>query len=115
MLDFSITLDTTGLLILVAIIVLSAVWGKPRRDIFVFISGALIGFLVEWYGITREIWSYPHGQQLPPLLMIIAWGLVSLAVVHLALIFKVIEQKEEHAVRRWLRRGLKQKKKRSKK
>lgn len=114
MLDFSINLDTAGLLILVIIILLSVVWGKPKRDIFIFISGALIGFMVEWYGITREIWSYPHGQQLPPLLMILAWGIVSLAVVHLALILNIIEQKEEHTVRKWLRR-LKQKDKGSKK
>jgi prolipoprotein diacylglyceryltransferase len=70
----------------------------------VFISGSLIGFLVEWYGITREIWSYPHGQQLPPLLMIIAWGCVSLTIVHLSLIFNFIEQEEEHKIRKWLRK-----------
>jgi len=102
--SFSINLDMTGLSILVGILLLSFTWSNIKRDLFVFLSGSLIGFLVEWYGISREIWTYPHGQQLPPLLMIIVWGLVSLAIVHLALIFNFIEQKEEHRIRKWLKK-----------
>ncbi len=90
---FYITLDSIGFMIFGGIIVLSVLMGKFKRDIFIFTSGAILGFLVEWYGISREIWSYPHGQQLPPLLMILAWGVVTLSSYHLSLILRTATKK----------------------
>jgi hypothetical protein len=101
--DFS-SLDLTVLSLLFGVFLLSFTWSNLKRDLFVFISGSLFGLMVEWYGISRGIWSYPNGEQLPPLLMIISWGFVSLIIVHFSLIFNFIEQKEEHVIRKWLKK-----------
>lgn len=86
--DFYINLDSVGFVLFGGIIALSVYMGNFKKDIFIFISGAIIGLLVEWYGITREIWSYPHGQQLPYLLMPLVWGTVALSMYHLSFILK---------------------------
>jgi hypothetical protein len=77
------TLDLAGGVIFLVLIALALYVGDPKRDLLVVISGSLVGGVLEWWGTTRGVWTYVSGGT-PPLIVIVAWGVVCLAVVHLA-------------------------------
>lgn len=52
--------------------------GDRRYVILTFIAGSLLGIFLEYWGTTRECWTY-YTLQKPPLFAILAHGLASVA------------------------------------
>ncbi len=50
----------------------------PRRDLLLFLAGTALGWLLEYWGTTRECWTY-YTQQTPPLETAFAHGFASIA------------------------------------
>lgn len=47
--------------------------GKHRRDVLMFAAGALLGFLLEYWGTSRECWTY-YTAAVPPAVAVFAHG-----------------------------------------
>ena len=52
--------------------------GDHRYALTIFIAGAALGIFLEYWGTTRECWTY-YTLQKPPLFAILAHGLASVA------------------------------------
>lgn len=74
-----------------------AVSGKtPRRDMVLFVAGTALGYGLEYWGTTRECWTY-HTGETPPMVTALAHGFASVAfgraaqVIHtlLSLVFEL--------------------------
>jgi hypothetical protein len=50
----------------------------PRRDVVIFVSGSLLGVFLEYWGTSRQCWTYYTGE-VPPLVAIFAHGFASIA------------------------------------
>ena len=50
----------------------------PRRDVVLFIMGTALGYGLEYWGTTRECWTY-HTGETPPLVTAFAHGFASVA------------------------------------
>jgi hypothetical protein len=50
----------------------------PRRDVMIFLSGSLLGVFLEYWGTSRECWTYYTGQ-VPPPVATFAHGFASVA------------------------------------
>jgi len=51
---------------------------NARRDLLLFFAGTALGWLLEYWGTTRECWTY-YTQQTPPLETAFAHGFASVA------------------------------------
>ena len=50
----------------------------PRRDVQVFLAGSLLGVFLEYWGTSRECWTY-YTQQVPPPVAVVAHGFAAIA------------------------------------
>ncbi len=65
--------------VVVVLMVLVTVLGaKPRRDLLLFVSGALLGVFLEYWGTSRHCWIY-YTLQEPPLEAALAHGFATVA------------------------------------
>ena len=65
------------------LIVLVVALGKPhRRDLCLFLAGTGLGFLLEYWGTTRQCWTYYSGQT-PPFMAAAAHGFAQVCFVRL--------------------------------
>ena len=51
---------------------------KPRRDVMVFLAGSLLGIFLEYWGTSRQCWTYYTGQ-VPPAVACVAHGFSAIA------------------------------------
>jgi hypothetical protein len=80
-----------GLMLLVALRCPS-----PKRDVLLFVSGTVAGLFLEYWGTSRECWTY-YTRQIPPPVAVAAHGFASVAFARVA---DVVERWEIVAARR---------------
>jgi hypothetical protein len=51
---------------------------EPRRDVLLFAAGSLLGVFLEYWGTSRECWTY-YNRQVPPPAAVFAHGFASVA------------------------------------
>ena len=51
---------------------------NPRRDVLLFAAGSLLGIFLEYWGTSRECWTY-YNRQVPPPAAVFAHGFASVA------------------------------------
>lgn len=51
---------------------------KPRRDLLVFAAGSFLGIFLEYWGTSRECWTY-YTREIPPWVAIVAHGFAAIA------------------------------------
>jgi hypothetical protein len=49
-----------------------------RSEVLIFLAGSALGYFLEYWGTTRECWTYYTGQT-PPLFAVLAHGMASVA------------------------------------
>jgi hypothetical protein len=101
----SVLLDDFGLmpwLLLVGVMFLLFFRSDYRTDIPLFISGLALGYWGEWWGTTREVWTYWNDatppDYLPPL-----WGIGLLTVNRLS---SFVEPLFDRDLPKWSRWGM---------
>ncbi len=58
----------------------------PRRDVVLFLMGTALGYGLEYWGTTRQCWTY-HTQQTPPMVTAFAHGFASIAFFRATQVF----------------------------
>jgi hypothetical protein len=51
---------------------------RPRRDVTLFVAGSLLGVFLEYWGTSRECWTY-YTREVPPVVACVAHGFAALA------------------------------------
>jgi len=51
---------------------------NPRGDVLLFLAGSSLGIFLEYWGTSRQCWTY-YTQQVPPPIAIVAHGFAALA------------------------------------
>ncbi len=51
---------------------------NPRRDVMIFVAGSFLGVFLEYWGTSRECWTY-YTRQVPPPVATFAHGFASVA------------------------------------
>lgn len=74
---------------LMGVALISILPGNRRTGLVIFISGSLLGIFLEYWGTTRECWTY-YTLQKPPLFAILAHGLASVAFWRVAALVESI-------------------------
>jgi hypothetical protein len=65
--------------VVIALMVLVAIIGaKPKRDLPLFLAGALLGIFLEYWGTTRFCWTY-YTREKPPIEAALAHGFATVA------------------------------------
>lgn len=67
---------TIGVLVLMVVVIV--VRPRPGRDLVLFVTGATLGILLEYWGTSRYCWTY-WTRQTPPLEAVLAHGFASIA------------------------------------
>jgi len=89
---------TVAALLLCALIILSP--GRKRTALLIFIAGAGLGYFLEFWGTTRECWTY-YTRETPPLFAVLAHGMAALAFARAgALVYEIAV---ERGGARWTR------------
>lgn len=57
---------------------------EPRRDLSVFAAGTALGVLLEYWGTSRECWTY-YTHQVPPPVAVVAHGFAAVAFTRVAI------------------------------
>jgi hypothetical protein len=68
---------------LILCVMLIATPGKKRTALLVFCAGAGLGYFLEYWGTTRECWTY-YTRETPPLFAVLAHGMAAHAFVRAA-------------------------------
>ena len=55
----------------------------PRRDVVVFIAGSSLGVFLEYWGTSRECWTY-YTRETPPAVAVLAHGFAAVAFARVA-------------------------------
>lgn len=67
---------TWAVLVVMGLVVVDV--GDPRRDVALFVAGSVLGVFLEYWGTSRQCWTYYTGE-VPPLIAIPAHGFAALA------------------------------------
>ena len=67
---------TQVVLVIVAFVTLRC--PNARRDAFLFVAGSALGVLLEYWGTSRQCWTY-YTQEVPPPVTVFAHGFASVA------------------------------------
>ena len=51
---------------------------NPRRDVVVFLAGAGLGIFLEYWGTSRQCWTY-YTREVPPAVAVVAHGFAAVA------------------------------------
>jgi hypothetical protein len=70
----------------------------PRRDVVLFVMGTALGYGLEYWGTTRECWTY-HTGETPPLVTAFAHGFASVAFWRASQVFHTVMDMVADAVR----------------
>jgi hypothetical protein len=69
---------TASKIVLAVMIVVTITSTTCRRDLALFVAGTALGWLLEYWGTTRNCWTY-YTHQTPPLITAFAHGFASVA------------------------------------
>jgi hypothetical protein len=73
--------DITSSRVVFALMVALTLFGRDhRRDVVVFAAGAGLGIFLEYWGTSRECWTY-YTREVPPLMAVLAHGFAAIAFV----------------------------------
>ncbi len=61
----------------------------PRRDVLLFVSGTVAGLFLEYWGTSRECWTY-YTRQVPPPVAVAAHGFASVAFARAADVLELV-------------------------
>jgi hypothetical protein len=75
-------------LVIGLMVALSIYAPDPRRDVLLFIAGAALGALLEYWGTSRECWTY-YTREVPPLVCVFAHGFAATAFSRTAAFLQV--------------------------
>lgn len=70
-------------LVVCAMLVVAAHTRDPRRDLALFLAGSSLGLALEYWGTSRECWTY-YTQQVPPPVAVFAHGFAAVAFSRVA-------------------------------
>ncbi|MBX3131392.1 MAG: hypothetical protein KF718_32035 [Polyangiaceae bacterium] len=51
---------------------------RPRRDVVLFVGASGLGFFLEYWGTSRQCWTY-YTEQVPPAIAVVAHGFAAVA------------------------------------
>jgi hypothetical protein len=54
---------------------------RPREDLTLFLCGSLLGVFIEYWGTSRECWTY-YSQEIPPAVTVFAHGFAAVSFTH---------------------------------
>ena len=83
------------LMALLLVIFLVFTPSDKRIAILTFLAGAGLGYFLEYWGTTRECWTY-YTLQKPPLFAILAHGMAAVAFWRSGLVLQILWQKAWH-------------------
>lgn len=69
---------TSSRIVIVVMVGIALTTRNAKRDLLLFFAGTALGWLLEYWGTTRECWTY-YTQQTPPLETAFAHGFASVA------------------------------------
>jgi hypothetical protein len=69
---------TASKVVLAIMLVVTVTSRTPRRDLALFVAGSALGWLLEYWGTTRNCWTY-YTLQTPPLITAFAHGFATVA------------------------------------
>jgi len=78
----TIHVPATGVVVALMVAVM-AYCPNPRRDVVVFLAGSVLGVFLEYWGTSRQCWTYYTGQ-VPPPVAVLAHGFAALAFTRAA-------------------------------
>ena len=70
-------------LVVVAMLVVATHTRDPRRDLALLLAGSALGVALEYWGTSRECWTY-YTQQVPPPVAVFAHGFAAVAFSRVA-------------------------------
>jgi hypothetical protein len=65
-------------LVVVLMVIVAARTRDPRRDMTLFVAGSVMGLFLEYWGTSRECWTY-YTRQIPPPVAVFAHGFAAIA------------------------------------
>jgi hypothetical protein len=73
------TVHLFGTQLVIGLMVALAIYAPdPRRDVLLFIAGSALGALLEYWGTSRECWTY-YTREVPPIVCVFAHGFAATA------------------------------------
>jgi hypothetical protein len=82
---------TVAALLLCGLLILSPT--NRRLGVMTFAAGAGLGFFLEYWGTTRECWTYYTGQT-PPFFAVLAHGMAAVAFWRIGLLLKRLSREQ---------------------
>ncbi len=71
----------TSTRVVFALMVVLTLFGRDhRRDVVVFVAGAGLGIFLEYWGTSRQCWTY-YTREVPPLMAVLAHGFAAIAFI----------------------------------
>lgn len=74
---------TASKVVLAVMVLVTLSCANGRRDLALFAAGSALGWLLEYWGTTRQCWTY-YTHQTPPLITAFAHGFASIAFARAA-------------------------------
>lgn len=69
---------TATQMVIVLMVLLTLHCPSPRRDVMVLVAGSLLGIFLEYWGTSRQCWTYYTGE-VPPFVACVAHGFAAVA------------------------------------
>ncbi len=70
-------------LVVLIMVMVAAYTRSPRRDLALFLAGTAMGLALEYWGTSRQCWTY-YTQQVPPPVAVLAHGFAAVAFSRVA-------------------------------
>jgi hypothetical protein len=64
--------------VIALMVAITLLCSNPRRDVTIFVAGSFLGIFLEYWGTSRECWTY-YTHEVPPLVAIVAHGFAAVA------------------------------------
>jgi hypothetical protein len=87
---------------LIVLVSLLLIKSNFKYDIPLYLAAILLAYWGEWWGTSRDVWSY-FGTDGLPTYVVLTWGLCLLTVYHLYLIVRGIEGEKERKLWTWIK------------
>jgi lysylphosphatidylglycerol synthetase-like protein (DUF2156 family) len=79
-------------LVLAIMLVVTVFSATARRDVALFVAGSALGWLLEYWGTTRNCWTY-YTHETPPLVTAFAHGFATVAFSRAAVVLQAVADK----------------------
>ncbi|MFC2028990.1 hypothetical protein ACFLTX_03580 [Chloroflexota bacterium] len=71
-----------------------------RTEIMFFLAGSALGYFLEYWGTTRECWTY-YTRQTPPLFAVFAHGMAAVVFWRSMRVMKIVSRKLNPSIPNW--------------